>query len=176
MFESFRFCLIVFVLFTVRFAAVSFQRQSIMELCSARCTSNQPGILVIITNLVSGAAAFSTTSYDEVTKTLHVKRTMLTLGQIFPFITEFLSSFAKPNPIFVPTLDSDNIVEQSVVKFKRAKLSGVEGSIAWEHLEEELLDNNSDGRTRVLLTKDFFRSYLSEDELPNILKYPTIYS
>ena len=154
--------------------AIEFNRQAILELCSARCLSHQPGILVVLTDLNSGAIAFETVFSND-SQNYFIHKISLRHDQVCPFIAHFLSSCSVPNPSFVPSANSDDPREAGVVHFKRAKLSDIGTSLAWEHMEEMKEETEPWSRERALVVRDFFQS-LNLERTPTVIEYSTMYT
>lgn len=70
--------------------------QALLELLAARCMSHQPNVLVVLTDLFSGAVAY-TLNYDSDREVFTVFRyPSLQVSQIAAFVSYFLANFCSP--------------------------------------------------------------------------------
>ena len=93
----------------------------ILKLCSARCLSDQPGILAIVTDLTTGAVAYE--ALVEADTGYFIRKTPLQLNQLYPYIAQFLGQLATPDPLLPYAAGSDDPRLYDVTQFKKARLS-----------------------------------------------------
>eukprot|EP01031_Cornospumella_fuschlensis_P028981 gene28981-34975_t len=97
-----------------------FESQGCLELLAARCLSDQPGVLVVLTDLVSGAVLLSMV-YRELYGSFDVVEYQATLDQMGCMVACFLSDTAVPDASFRP-IDEQNPRDLAVIAFKKTKL------------------------------------------------------
>jgi hypothetical protein len=133
-----------------------FEPQAVLELLAARCLSHQPGVLVVLTDLVSGAVLYSI-EYAEEHASFCVVEKETTLDEMGVLVAEFLADKAVPNESFRPNEAANNPRDTACIAFKRAKLSHDVG-LAWEHFEEMAEDAEPNSRERAQLVDQLFRA------------------
>ena len=147
-----------------------FKSQALVELVAARCLSDQPGILVVLTDLVSGAIMLKM-DYDEELNVFSVVEYKATLDQMGRMVARFLSDNTIPNALFRPLEDHPRDVP--VLTFKRTKLSQDVG-VALEHFNEMVEDTEPNSRERAYLVEQLFRS-MDVPRMPSIVHH-SLYS
>jgi len=134
---------------------VHFESQALVELLAARCLSYQPGVLVILTDLVSGAFLYKF-EYTPDVQGFEVVEKEITLDEMGARVAEFLAGTAVPSEKFRP-IDDNNPRDAPCIAFKKAKLSHEVG-LALEHFEEMVEDTAPFSRERAQLVASFFNS------------------
>jgi hypothetical protein len=84
-----------------------FESQCFVELLAARCVSDQPYVLVVLTDLVSKATLFEI-EYEEMYKGFTVHQATVTLDQVGTNVANFLTAKAVPDVNFRPLEDDNN--------------------------------------------------------------------
>ena len=133
-----------------------FEPQAVTELLAARCLSQQPGVLVVLTDLVSGAILYKM-GYNEADNVFHVAEQETSLDGMGVIVTEFLDRTAVPCATFQPNEAANNPRDIPCIAFKRTKLSHDVG-LAWEHFEEMAEDTEPNSRERAQLVDQLFRA------------------
>ena len=154
------------------FDATQLKVQTILELCCARCVSDQPGILAVLTDLSTGAVAFE--AVMEPGSEYFIRKMSLQLNQLYPFIANFLSQYAIADPRLPFSVMSDDPRLQDVARFKKSRLT-VGPSLALEHWEELREMTEPWTRERAMATRDLFQS-LGVDYTPSILHCSMMYT
>lgn len=103
-------------------ALMHFEPQGFVELIAAMCLSDQPGVLVVITDLVSGAVLLKI-EYSEEYEGFEVVEYEATLDQMGCMVAQFLSETAVPDASFRPLKAHQNPRDIPVIAFKKTKLS-----------------------------------------------------
>jgi hypothetical protein len=145
-----------------------FESQCFVELLAARCVSDQPYVLVVLTDLVSEAMLFEI-EYDKTYKRFTVHQATVTLDQVGTNVANFLTAKAVPNVNFRPLEDENNPRDFAVIEFKRTKLSHDVG-LALEHFNEMREDTEPNSRERAFLVADLFRA-MEVPRMPTLLQY-----
>jgi hypothetical protein len=172
--ESYSAC--ASVLFELKTSKVieeaGFQRyvpQGLFEFLSARCLSNQPGVLVILTDLSSGAMSFDM-SYVPEDNSFVVRKYTLTLDGMATMVSKFLTETAVPRASYRPREERNDPRETTVIAFKKMKMSNDMG-LAWEHYNDMVDDTKPWSRERVQLVQELFNSFSDVERTPSILQY-----
>lgn len=141
--------------------------QAMMELIAARCLSEQPEVLVVLTDLSYGAICYRFTFNEDDVETassscssaglsttafVAIKYTT-TLSQMGELVADFLSTRAVPNPLFRAIEPEGS--NRGVIEFKKQKLSHDE-MLAWEHFQEFKDSTQPWSWERAKLTRDLF--------------------
>ena len=157
--------------------------QAMVELIAARCLSEQPEVLVVLTDLRTGAICYRFTFVESTgesssssssaarpsTAEFIVIETRATLTEMGALVASFLRAHTVPNAAFVARLPEGP--NRGVVEFKRQKLSH-DDMMAWEHFQEFKDSTQPWSWERAQLTRDFF----SEMHLPMpALTHPSLY-
>ena len=148
-------------------ALMHFESQGFIELLAARCLSDQPGVLVVITDLVSGAVLLDIV-YKEQYAQFDVVEYEVTLDQMGCMVAQFLSETAVPDASYRP-MDEQNPRDVSVIAFKKTKLSHDVG-VALEHFNEMVTDTEPNSRERAYLVEQLFRS-MEVPRMPTLVHY-----
>ena len=162
------------VVFEIKTAAnleagyVKFESQCFLELLCARVLSDQPGVLVILTDLSSGAMLFEI-QYAAEYKRFTVQQTELSLNQMWTTVTKFLDDKAVPDVNFLPMEENGIERDLPVIEFKKTKLSHNVG-LALEHFDEMREDTEPNSRERALLMADLFRA-MEVPRMPTMVHY-----
>ena len=137
--------------------------RAILELLSARFMSNQPNVLVIMTDLIKSAVAFK---FHFVDRRFTIRRSELSLSQVGQFVFSFLQTHCVPIGDFVPTKDSDDPRHLEPIEFKRQKLSAPSLPLEWQHYVEIMEDPDSTETERELISRQLFLYFetLKEDK------------
>ena len=158
--------------------------QAMLELIAARCLSEQPEVLVVLTDLRTGAICYrftfvesegeSSSSSSSAARPSAIKfviiETRATLTEMGALVANFLRAHTVPDPVFKATLPEG--ANRGVVEFKRQKLSH-DDMMAWEHFQEFKDSTQPWSWERAQLTRDFF----SEMHLPMpALTHSSLYS
>ena len=111
--------------------------QAQLETLAARCLSDQPAIMCVLTDLWSYAVV-----YEFVTEAndCYMKESEVSLGVMYHMVAAFLQRKAKPNARYRPNENSSDPLELGVIKFKKSKLSNDMG-LAMEHFYEMIDDD-----------------------------------
>lgn len=133
-----------------------FEPQAQVELLASRCLSDQPGVLVVLTDLVSGAILY-TIEYDVEHEGFNVVEQEATLDEMGAIVAKFLAETAVPNVSFRPVEAHQNPRDIPVIAFKKTKLSHDVG-LALEHFNDMVDDTEPNSRQRVYLVEQLFRS------------------
>ena len=144
-----------------------FESQCFVELLAARCISDQPYVLVVLTDLASEAVLFEI-EYNERYKRFTVHQATVTLDQVGTNVANFLTAKAVPDVNFRALEDENNPRDFPVIEFKKTKLSHDVG-LALEHFNEMREDTEPNSRERALLAADLFRAM--EVPMPTLLQY-----
>ena len=145
-----------------------FEKQCFLELLCARVLSDQPSVLVILTDLSSGAMSFEI-QYAVDYKRFTVHKTELSLNQLWTTVTKFLAEKAVPDVSFFPVEESGIERDLPVIEFKKTKLSHNVG-LALEHFDEMREDTEPNSRERALLMADLFRA-MEVPRMPTMVHY-----
>eukprot|EP01039_Chlorochromonas_danica_P008343 gene8343-9196_t len=148
-------------------ALMQFEPQGCLELLAARCLSDQPGVLVVITDLVSGAVLLEV-AYNQQFAAFDVLEHKLTLDEMGYMVAKFLSETAVPDASFRP-IDEQNPRDFPVITFKKTKLSHDIG-LALEHFNDMAADTEPNSRERAYLVEQLFRS-MEVPRMPTIVHY-----
>eukprot|EP00597_Dinobryon_sp_UTEXLB2267_P013382 CAMPEP_0170105750 /NCGR_PEP_ID=MMETSP0020_2-20130122/4962_1 /TAXON_ID=98059 /ORGANISM="Dinobryon sp., Strain UTEXLB2267" /LENGTH=445 /DNA_ID=CAMNT_0010329941 /DNA_START=13 /DNA_END=1350 /DNA_ORIENTATION=+ len=149
-------------------ALMHFESQGLVELLAARCISNQPGVLVVISDLVTGAVLLKI-DYNEECDAFEVVEYEASLDQMGYMVAQFLSESAVPVAGFRPIEAHQNPRDMPVIKFKKTKLSQEVG-LALEHFNDMVDDTEPNSRERVQLVEQLFRS-MDVPYMPSIVHY-----
>ena len=147
--------------------------QAMIELIVARCLSEQPEVLVVLTDLRTGAICYrftfvesegeSSSTSSSAARPSAIKFVMIetraTLTEMGALVANFLRAHTVPDPVFEAKLPEG--ANRGVVEFKRQKLSH-DDMMAWEHFQEFKDSTQPWSWERAQLTRDFF----SEMHLP----------
>jgi len=145
-----------------------FENQALLELLSARCLSRQPGILVVLTDLFSGAILY-TIEYRIEYDSFEVVEKETTLDEMGILVAEFLASKAVPDAGFRPREEDNNLRDQCCITFKKRKLSHDVG-LAWEQFEEMAEDTAPNSRERAELVAQLFRA-MEVPQMPSFVHH-----
>lgn len=110
--------------------------QALLELICGRFLSEQPSILVILTDLCTGALVYSLAQRDAVEEFL-IEEYDLSLSQMADLVVEFLSSKHVRKRCRNLTVQ-DNEPETTVARTFKKLYSTPMSSLAWEHYLEEV--------------------------------------
>lgn len=133
-----------------------YEPQAQVELLASRCLSDQREVLVVLTDLVSGAILY-TIEYDVEHKGFNAVEQEVTLDQMGAIVAKFLAETAVPNVSFRPVEDQQDPRDISVIAFKKTKLSHDVG-LALEHFNDMVDDTEPNSRQRAYLVEQLFRS------------------
>ncbi len=145
-----------------------FEDQAFFELLSARCLSRQPGILVVLTDLVSGAMLY-TIEYRVEHDSFEVVEKETDLDKMGIVVANFLAEKAVPDAGFRPREEDNNIRDQCCIEFKKRKLSHDAG-LAWEQFEEMAEDTAPNSRERAELVAQLFRA-MEVPQMPSFVHH-----
>jgi hypothetical protein len=100
-----------------------FESEAFLALLAARCLSDQPGVLVVLTDLISGAL-LTELEYSAQYKSFSVVQyDVMTLNQMGSMVAQFLARTAVPDASFRPVQSHPNPRDIPAVVFKKTKLS-----------------------------------------------------
>lgn len=133
-----------------------FQPQASIELLAARCLSDQPDVLVVLSDLDSGALLLKI-AYNETFKQFDVVEYTATLDQMGVMVAQFLSNDTVPDASYRPVESLQNPRDVPVITFKKTKLSHDVG-LALEHFNDMAEDTEPNSRERAYLVEQLFRS------------------
>ena len=143
--------------------------QAIVELLAARLKSEQPNVAVVLTDLCTGATAY-TCEYASVSEAFYIQRNSLALGQIFPFSAHLLREHCKPSATYRARLESTEPKEQCVLQVRKKLRESFTKTLAWEHFME-LKDTAPEwSAERSRLVWDVLRA-AGVEEMPSILQF-----
>jgi hypothetical protein len=150
--------------------------QAVLELLAARCLSNQPNVLVVLTDMATEAIAFHI-AYDPVNlEHFFIKRwNNMSLGAMAVLVRSFIADWGVyEGGTFVPDANSQDVKHTQVLSFKRQKLSaGYTSTLAWEHFAELREDTEPNSLARAELTRQLFTSW-GVERMPAML-HPSMY-
>eukprot|EP01041_Mallomonas_annulata_P001403 gene1402-2697_t len=106
--------------------------QATIELVAARCLSEQPQVMVVLTDLCTGASVLRT-HYDCALKQFVIWEYNLSLTDMAILVSEFLMTTAVPRAEYMAREGSTDPRDEGVLTFKRTKLCTSE--IINQHLE-----------------------------------------
>ena len=165
------------ILFELKTEAIGFKSkepQAIVELLAARLKSEQPNVAVVLTDLCTGAKAY-TCEYASVSEAFYIQRYSLALGQIFPFCAQLLREHCKPDAKYRARLESPEANEQCVLQVRKKLRESFTKTLAWEHFME-LKDTAPEwSAERSRLVWDVLRAG-GVEEMPSILQFSMMYS
>ena len=144
---------------------VSFEPQAQLELLAARCVSDQPGVLVVLTDLVSAAILYYM-EHSPDQQTFEVVERPATLHEMGALVAEFLASTAVPRSDYRPLVERNDPREAPCLQFKKTRLSHDAG-LAWEHFQDMADDTEPNSEERAELVRQLFRSM--DVPMPSIL-------
>jgi hypothetical protein len=144
-----------------------FEPQAHAELLASRCLSDQPGVLVVLTDLVSGAILY-TLDYTETYEGFSVVEQIANLDEMGSMIAKFLADIAVPDVNFRPIEAHANPRDVPCIMFKKTKLSHDIG-LALEQFCEMAPDTEPNSRDRVCLVEQLFRSMSDVPHIPSIV-------
>jgi hypothetical protein len=149
--------------------------QAIVELLAAKCLSNQPNVLVVLTDVATGAIAFHVQWHPDHPDDFSIKQwNMDSLGAMAHLVKTFLNEWGQAQGDFIPHADSNDPKEMQVLNFKRRKLSsGITSTVEWEHFSELREDTEPNSLERVNLTRQLFSSW-GVERMPSLLN-PSMY-
>lgn len=142
-----------------------FEPQAELELLAARCVSDQPGVLVVLTDLVSAAILYYI-EYSPDQQIFEVVERPATLDEMGAVVAEFLTSTAVPRSDYRPLEHRNDPRETACLQFKKTKLTHDVG-LAFEHFEDMTDDTVPNSKERVELVKQLFASM--DVPMPSIL-------
>jgi hypothetical protein len=145
-----------------------FEAQAHVELLASRCLSDQPGVMVVLSDLVSGAILYSI-EYDEEYKGFNVVEHTSTLDEMGAVVAKFLAETTVPNVSFRPVEEHQNPRDIPVIAFKKTKLSHDVG-LALEHFNDMVDDTEPNSRERACLVEQLLRS-MEVPRMPSIVHY-----
>jgi hypothetical protein len=99
-----------------------FESEAFVELIAARCLSNQPGVLVVLTDLVSRAVVLEV-EYSAQYQSFSVVVYDVTLDQVGVMVAQFLVHTAVPDASFRLLESHRNPRDIPAITFKKTKLS-----------------------------------------------------
>jgi hypothetical protein len=144
--------------------------QAIAELIAARYNSNQPNVLVVLTDVNSTASAFELAHLGGANFSV-ISYNNLTLEQMASKVSSFLQSSVVADAHYRPPADeaSASEFEKGVVNFKRAKVQQL-SNLAYEHLQDMMMDPTDWTPTeKAHLFANFFASI--ERPMPKTVQY-----
>ena len=145
-----------------------FESQCFVELLAARCVSDQPYVLVVLTDLVTGAMLFEL-EYTEKNKRFGALQAKVTLDQIGTNVANFLADKTVPDSTFRADEEENNPQFFLVQEWKKSKQSHPVG-LALEHFNEMVEDTEPNSRERAFLVADLFRA-MEVPRMPTLLQY-----
>lgn len=150
--------------------------QALLELVAARCMSHQPNVLVILTDLTTGAMGF-TFEYVAARKSFTVCRyESLSLSQMSGLVTSFLANNCVPCVDFIPRAESNDPRQLQPIEFKRRRLSAPQLPVEWEHFMDIMEDRDATDIERRMITRQLFRSFESFQEPSRDSSWLSMYS
>ena len=99
--------------------------QAIVELLAARVASEQPNVAVILTDLCTGAIAY-TFAFASTTEVFVLQRHSLAPEQIFPFSAHFLREHCKPDATYRASVESADPKAECVLEFRNWPREGLQ--------------------------------------------------
>ena len=152
----------------------SYEPQAIVELLAARLDSEQPNVAVVLTDLCTGANAY-TCEYDSISEAFYIQRYSLALGQIFPFCAQLLREHCKPSATYRARLESSEPNEQCVLQVRKKLREDFTKTLAWEHFME-LKDTAPEwSAERSRMAWDVLQAG-GVEEMPSILQFSMMYN
>jgi len=142
-----------------------FKVQSLLELVCARYLSNQPAVIVVLTDLFSEAIVYSINLVDG---GYHFFEYTLSLAQMAEFVVEFIASQCRQSVI---GLSDSRVEDLAAIGFKR-KYQSMITSLAWERCIDEVGDTQPWSADRRQLIADVMMS-CGVEEMPSILRFPS---
>ena len=129
--------------------------QAKLECIASQCISNQPNVLVVLTDLTHDGAITYHIEYDSTENVFVMIERECTLQQMAFMVKQFLQQYNIPNTRYLPKEGNHDVKEQCVLQFKKTKLSQDIG-LALEHFYEfqDYCEPGSYDRAR--LTSDLF--------------------
>ena len=148
--------------------------QAKVELLAARCLSNQPNVLLILTDLCTGAMSFWF-EYDEKFKSFSlVSSTLSSLSEMGNVVTSFVTDKVVANAGYQALAENESALEKPVLLFKKQKLSPMD-DLAMDAFNE-MMDFSEDGsRERAQMAAEWF-SAIGFERTPSVLRYPLMYT
>jgi hypothetical protein len=149
--------------------------QAVVELLAAKCLSHQPNVLVVLTDVATGAIAFHVQWHPDHPDDFSVKQWNIdSLGAMAQLVKTFLNDWGRAKGDFIPHADSEDQNELQVINFKKRKLSsGITSTVEWEHFSELREDTEPNSLERVNLTRQLFSSW-GVERMPSLLN-PSMY-
>jgi hypothetical protein len=150
--------------------------QALLELLAARCMSHQPKVLVILTDMTTGAVSY-TLDYDAAQTKFTIKRYQpLSLTQMGRFVSSFLTDSCVPQFNFVPRVDLNDPRQMQPIEFKRRRLSAPQLPPEWEQFMDIMEDRDSTDTERQMVTRQLYRSFESYQEASNDGSWLSMYT
>jgi hypothetical protein len=146
-----------------------FEPQAQVELLASRCLSDQPHVLLVLTDLVSGAILY-TIDYSLQYKSFSLVEREATLDVMGSVVENFLREKTVPDVNFRPIEADSNPRDISCIEFKKRKLSNDLG-LALEHFNDMVADAEPNSKERVCLVEQLFRSIPDLDRMPSVVQY-----
>eukprot|EP01041_Mallomonas_annulata_P001500 gene1500-2893_t len=129
--------------------------QAIIELICARCLSFQPQVMVVLTDLCTGASVYRT-HYDCESKQFSIwEYPLISLTNMAMVVSDFLLTTAIPRADYQPREDLNDPRGEGVKSFKRMKLSTSE--VLEQHLE--MLQDAENIQERAQITASILRAF-----------------
>lgn len=142
-----------------------YKAQSLLELVCARYLSNQPCVIVVLTDLFSEAIVYSINLVDGGYQFFEYT---LSLSQMADFVVEFIASQCRRSAI---SLSDSREEDLAAISFKR-KYQTMITSLAWERYVDEVGDTQPWSADRRQLIADVMMS-CGVEEMPSILRFPS---
>ena len=146
-----------------------FEPQAQVELLASRCLSDQPHVLVVLTDLVSGAILY-TIEYSVDYQSFSVVEREVTLDVMGSVVENFLKDKTVPDVKFRPVEANLNPRDISCIEFKKTKLSNDLG-LALEHFNDMVADTEPNSKERACLVEQLFHSMPDLNRMPSVVQY-----
>lgn len=140
--------------------------QGKLELLAVRALSYQPDVLVVVTNLVTGAIVLQF-EYNKTYGSFTVVQTPCSLPEMATLVCKCLSNDV-PDVAFRPSVSNPR--DEAVVAFKKTKTSNDQG-IMMEHFMEMAADPDTTPEERYHLLRQLFQSS-DVEKMPTMLTLP----
>ena len=142
--------------------------QCLLKVLCARVVSDQPGVLLVLTDLTTKAMLYEI-DYDVVDKKFLVRSTAATLGQMATKVSNFLFTTEIPYEAFRRIKEKNDPREFQVLEFKRTKMSP-NTCPPLEHFFKMREGTEPDSRERALLAVDMLKA-MGVTTMPTILQF-----
>ena len=133
-----------------------FEPQAQIQLLASRCLSDQRGVMVVLTDLVSGAILY-TVEHVANNGQFNVVEQEVSLDDMGANVATFLTDIAVPDVYYRPVEAHQDPRDISVIAFKKTKLCNDIG-LALEHFNDMVDDIEPNSRERALVVDQLFRS------------------